>query len=151
MKLITIISDLKEGELFWRIARTDTFVDLLMLQYHNVAKYGLNSENACIIIQTAIKAITNFELGIVKIKSNYNKTIQEISGDRKTINFKIESIIQKVILESKLKETTTPFQILQYFKVLSNLDLGNYEVDIFYDILISVINSEIIQTDANNI
>jgi len=147
MELVRIIEELKKNELFWRISRTDTFIDLLMLQYHNVVKNGLSSGNAYIIIQTAIKAIVNYELGTINVTSDYKKTIHKLDDDRKRVMVKIDLIVQNAIAGAKRRGTTAPLPMLQYFMVLNSLDLSNYEVDIFYDILIAVINSDAIETN----
>jgi len=149
MDLITIVKKLKKEDFFWRIARRETFVDILMLQYPKVIRNGLNEEVAILIIETAIKAIINDNLGPIPVESDYDSTMQHIVSDEQNIIIGIDSVLKRIQFETQSDKIQGTVQILQYFKVLSNLDLKNYDTDAFYDILRAVLKSGIIKTDMD--
>lgn len=137
--------DIKKEGLYWRISRPNTFVDMLMLKSHTISKNGIDQNTAIRIIIIATKAIINMKFGLVDYCLNYEKLTQVLRNEKENIEREIDYILINSTKNSSPKKSTLLYDELSYFKVLSNLNIDNYSIEIFEDIVASFvhfINSE---------
>lgn len=134
----------KEGY-YWRISRPNTFVDLLMLKSYSISENGLDLNTAIEIVIIATKAIVNMKLGLVDCSLNYEKINQVLKNEKEVVEREVDYILKNSTKESSPRNTDSLYNELSYFKVLSNLNINNYSIEIFEDIVTSFvhfINSE---------
>lgn len=126
--------EIKAEGLFWRIIRPNTFVDLLMVKYHYVSKNGINIEIAKEIILIGLKAIINMKFGEIDYNSDFNVLNEKLKQQEKRILINIDNILNSTY--SSPDDTTVNLNDeLSYFKVLNNLSIDNYSLDVFKNIL----------------
>ena len=127
----------REGA-FWRIARLDTFVDLLMLQAGKASKKGIDDGLAMEVVLTAIKALVNGKLGAKDYTTEYKKLNKELFDEMNVVHTEAERIIAAALSKSEANAGALPLSDdLNYFKVLNNLEIENYSLDIFENILVT--------------
>lgn len=132
----TLKENIKQEGLFWRIARPDTFVDLLMLQAGKASKHGIDDKLAIEVVLIAVKAIINGKLGVKDFTTDYEQLNKELFDEQNLILNEIEGIISYGLLKSETKVNPLPVSDdLNYFKVLNNLELENYSLEVFERIL----------------
>lgn len=133
--------DIESNGSFWRITRLDTFVDLLMLQAGKASISGIDDKLAMEVILTAVKAIVNGKLGIKDYATDHEQLNKELLDEQDLVYTEIERIIEMAISKSEADIKTLPLSDdLNYFKVLNNLEIDNYSLDVFENILSSFIN-----------
>lgn len=143
---ITIIKnaykkDIESNGSFWRITRLDTFVDLLMLQAGKASIRGIDDKLAMEVILTAIKAIVNGKLGIKDYTTEHEQLNKELLDEQELVYTEVEHIIEVAISQSESDLKSLPLSDdLNYFKVLSNLEIDNYSLDVFENILSTFIS-----------
>lgn len=127
----------QEGS-FWRIARLDTFVDLLMLQAGKASKNGIDDRLAMEVVLTAVKALVNGKLGAKDYTTEYKQLNKELFEELGVVHAEVERIIAGALSKSEANQGDLPLSDdLNYFKVLNNLEIENYSLDIFENILIT--------------
>jgi hypothetical protein len=131
--------DIDKDGLFWRIVRPNTFVDLIMLEAYKASKNGIDIELALKVVITSLKAIINDKLGILDYNLDYEYILCQVSSEKDSIIADVKSILLESI-EHEVKMKNSHFDELNYFKVLNNLDLDNYSIEIFKNILDSFIH-----------
>lgn len=129
----------REGA-FWRIARLDTFVDLLMLQAGKASKKGIDDELAMEVVLTAIKALVNGKMGAKDYTTEYKQLNKELFEELEVVRAEVEHIVAAALSKSEANADALPLSDdLNYFKVLNNLEIENYSLDIFENILVTFI------------
>lgn len=145
-KTLSIISSAFEEHveyegLFWRIARPDTFVDLLMLQAGRARKIGIDDKLAVEVILISVKALVNETLGIKDYTTDYKQLNKELFAERDTIRTEANRILRENLLKLKAKPISlTLADELNYFKVLNNLEIDSYAMDVFENVLITFLS-----------
>ncbi len=127
----------REGA-FWRIARLDTFVDLLMLQAGKASKKGIDDRLAMEVVLIAIKALVNGKLGAKDYTTEYKQLNKELFEELEVVRAEVKHIVADALSKSGASTGALPLSDdLNYFKVLNNLEIENYSLDIFENILVT--------------
>jgi len=116
----------------WRTARTATFVDMLMLLAHRAATKGIDSSICTEIILTSFKAIVNEQYGPVEFTTSFNKLNVHLSIEMEEILSFFRSKIAHA-LKSAVQNQLAPYDAINYFKVLNNLEIEGNLREIFED------------------
>lgn len=133
--------NIEQEGLFWRLARPDTFIDLLMLQAGKSSKIGINDKLALEVIFIAVKALVNNRLGLKDYAIDYKQLEIELSNELDTIFGEIDQILSQSIMQSDSTPNSLPLSDdLSYFKVLNNLEIDKYSVTVFENVLNSFIS-----------
>jgi hypothetical protein len=132
-KIILVFKeDIQNSGLFWRISRSNTFIDLLVLQAGKASKNGITIDLALEVILIAVKALINEKFGIKDYNTNFNQLDKELNDEKD----KILTEIHNVLLEAYSKTPSLSLEDnLNYFKVINNLSIENYSKNIFEDVL----------------
>lgn len=132
-------NDINSQGLYWRISRPNTFVDLLMIEASKSSTNGINVDLALNVILISLKAIINNKYGIIDYRLSFNDIDDKLSLEKNIILTDINQILINHINKSNNIENNF-FDELNYFKVLNNLKIDNYSVQIFEDLLDSFIS-----------
>lgn len=129
--------NIKNEGTFWRIARLDTFVDLLMMQAGKASESGsIDDKLAMDVILIAIKALVNGKLGIKDYSKEYKKMNRELFEELDLVHAEVDRIVQDAL--SKSQENLSGLSLsddLIYFEVLNKLNIENYSLGLFENIL----------------
>lgn len=126
----------QEGS-FWRLARPDTFIDLLMLQAGKASKKGIDNELAIEVVLIAIKALINRRLGIKEYTPDYKRLNKELFNDLNNVHTEANRVLACILLKvEEAPKSLSSTDELNYFKVLNNLEINTYTLDIFEHVLI---------------
>jgi|GEM_PF-1409489 len=124
----------QEG-LFWRMARLDTFMDLLMLQAGKASTNGIDEKLALSVILIAIKALVNAKLGVKGYSFDYKRLNKELFNEKETIRAEVENLVSTG-LEPEYDVKKKPlYNELSYFDVLNNLNIDDYSIGVFEHVL----------------
>ncbi len=129
-------NEIKSEGLFWRINRPNTFIDLLMLEALKASNHGVNMSIAVKVVITSLKALINDRYGMLDYKLNFEEITKQILQEEDKILSDIKYMLTEQ-LKSNNQLVNNPFNDLNYFKVLNNLEIDNYSVQIFENLLIS--------------
>jgi len=130
--------NLEQEGFFWRLARPETFIDLLKIQAGKSSTTGINDQLALEVILITLKALINNRLGIKEYTSDYKKMNKELFEQQDPIRRQAENILSDSLL--KLEDipkisAEAEADPLHYFEVLNNIEKDNYSVAIFENIL----------------
>jgi len=143
-------NDISENGHFWRITRANTFVDLLMAKSFTIQKREVKEADCIDIILIACKAIYNMENGTLDYNIGFKQLQKKINKEDVEIKSFFIDLVSNSINENKSMRHSSFYNQLNYFKVISNLNLENYSVDVFLDIMnFSIDYLKKIKTDAN--
>ena len=126
-------NDIEKNGLFWRLARPNTFVDLLMLESYKINKEGFNYNSCLNIILHTFKGIINMTHKIIEPSSDFDKVFDELNLEKEKIKSGFIYYVEEA-LERKniwMHQRSSVADNVTYFKVLNNLEIENYSVDIF--------------------
>ena len=130
--------NIEEEGTFWRIARPDTFVDILILQAGKASKNGIDDKLAMEVVLTAIKALINRRLGAKDYTPEYKQLNKALFEELGAVHAEAGRIIASALSKSEANQGDLPLSDdLDYFKVLNTLEIENYSPDIFENILIT--------------
>lgn len=134
--LLQFEDNIQQEGLFWRIARPDTFIDLLRLQAGKSSKKGLDDKLAVAVILIAVKALVNGRLGIKKYTADYKRLNKELFEEQDTIRLQVDQILSNSLLKSEDIPQSSPLSDdLDYFSVLNDLEIGHDSLEVFEHIL----------------
>ena len=126
-------NDIEKNGLFWRIARPNTFIDLLMLESYKINTEGFNYNSCLNVILLTFKGIINMTHKIIEPSLDFNIILKELNKEKD----KIESAFIFYIEEAQEKNNKTDCHRplvadeINYFKVLNNLEIDDYSVEVF--------------------
>jgi hypothetical protein len=126
--------DIDSEGLFWRIYRPNTFVDLLTLDAYKASSQGVNTSLAIRIIITLLKAIVNDRYGMLDYKLDFEEINKQVSQEKDKILSDIKEILTEYLNSNNQFEKNL-FDDLNYIKVLNNLKIDNFTVQVFENIL----------------
>lgn len=130
--------DIIDEGLFWRTSRRNTFIDLLTVESFRATNEGADLALALRVILISLKAIINTSYEIIDYKLDFATINDKLELEKAKIILDITTLIDEQFNNS-LDNNTNIFDDLNYFKVINNLDLENYSVEIFKNILQSFI------------
>lgn len=128
--------DIEQTGCAWRVFRSDTFIDLLMQKSLKFEKSVLTRGDCVEIIFLASKAIINWELTPTKTRGNLEVIVKLIEEEIPEINRTFEKVLISSIERIQyLKIENSAYMELNYFKVISNIEISNYDKTVFENIL----------------
>lgn len=136
--------DIDNEGLFWRTSRPNTFIDLLMLEASKSSDQGINVSIAIRVVLTSLKAIINDRYGMLDYRLDFKEINKQVLLEKDNILLDIKELIIKH-LNSNNTFRDNHFDDLNYLKVLNNLKIDNYSIQIFENTL----KSFLIYIEAN--
>ena len=136
--LITLLekefeSDIEKNGLFWRLARPNTFIDLLMLESYKINTEGFSYDSYVNVILLTFKGIINMTHKVIEPSLDFDKIINELNLEVEKIKaafvFYVEEAQEKN--NKRIGQGSSISNEINYFKILNNLEIDNYSVDIF--------------------
>jgi hypothetical protein len=126
--------DIDSEGLFWRINRPNTFIDLLMLESYKATIHGVNMSIAIKVVIISVKAIINDRYGMLDYRLDFREINEQVLSEKDNIFLNIKEILTEN-KSSFYQSSDNLSNSLDYFKVLNNLKIDNYSVQVFKDIL----------------
>lgn len=126
--------DIDNEGLFWRINRPNTFIDLLMLEAYKTSMHGINMSTAVKVIITSLKAIINDRYGMLDYRLDFEEINNKVLLEKDGILLDIKKLISEH-LDYDNSYSSNHFDELNYLKVLNNLKIDNYSIDVFGNLL----------------
>jgi hypothetical protein len=133
-------NDVEQEGLFWRMARLDTFIDLLMLQAGKASKNGIDEKLALSVILIALKALVNTKLGVKDYSFDYKRLNKELFNEKGAIYTEVHSLVSVGLgLENEAKKPPL-YDESSYLEVLNNLNIDNYSLEVFENVLLTFLS-----------
>jgi len=133
--------NLEQEGYFWRLARTDTFIDLLKVQAGKSSTTGLNKQLAVEVILINLKALLNIHLGPEEFTSDFKKLNKKLFQQQDLIVKHFDQILSDNLLKldaAPTNHSADHSEELSYFNALSKIEvLSNSSTAIFEEILIT--------------
>ena len=125
--------DIEKNGLFWRLAKPNTFIDLLMLESYKINIEGFNFTSCLNVILLTFKGIINMTYKIIEPSLDFNKIINELNKEKDKIESAFIFYVEEAQENNNKTDCHRPLVAdeINYFKVLNNLEIDNYSVDIF--------------------
>ena len=135
-----LTDNLEQEGYFWRLARAETFIDLLKFQAGKSSTAGLSDQLAVDVILITLKALINNNLGVEEFTSDYKKLNKKLFQQQDFIAKQADQILSDNLLTLEKRASNYPLaesDNLRYFKILSKVEEAEYSTAVFEEILIT--------------